>query len=173
MYPAVMYARMMLQKSAPILKGLAFSSLFIIGGVLASPFVLGALAYIGWKTGTDPTFHYSKLMGKSRENVDTIKCNVLKLIESVKRLEMDLCNSDSESMSHMDLDSSVGSSPFPNYDSKDTVKSANAHVFQYDEDTHNNFESRLPKSVEAKTIFGHGDDWFESVDSPDENKKAM
>lgn len=67
--------------------------MFVIGGVLASPFLLGMLGYIGWKSGTDHTFHWSQMTGHSVENVDRIKCNIIRLIESVKRLEADLYQS--------------------------------------------------------------------------------
>lgn len=90
------YASHALHHTTILLRGLVGSTLFMVGGLLASPFALGCLCYIGWRTGTDSDFHWSQTMGRSVENVDRIKCNVIRLIESVKRLEADLCHTESE-----------------------------------------------------------------------------
>lgn len=82
-----------------VLRGLGCSCVFIFGGILASPFLLGVLGYVGWKTGTDETFHWSQMTGHSVENVDKIKCNIIRLIESVKRLEADLYRTDESDIS--------------------------------------------------------------------------
>lgn len=184
MHPAVICARTMCKESLPILKGVAFSTLFVAGGLLASPFALGVLCYVGWKTGTDPTFHWTKLMGRSRENVDKIKCNVLHLIESVKRLEKDLCESDNEATS-MEIDSSVDSNlgdasscmaSYRRYEDDESVSSSptnNAKTREYpgDENTEDS-KTPLPRSYIAEP-FQQCDEWFHPMTSGSNPKKTM
>lgn len=158
MHTAVIYVRTMYKEGAPILKGVAFSALYMTFGLLACPFALGVLCYIGWKTGTDPTFHWTKLkfMGRCPENVDKIKCNILQLIESVKRLESDLCETEEEDTSE-EVDSSVASSP--------------SDVGMFRRETTAESEVRIPQSSITDS-FVERDKWFQPLDS-DSLKKTM
>lgn len=177
MHPAVVYARTVCKTSAPFLKGVAFSTLFMAGGLLASPVALGILCYVGWKTGTDPSFHYSKLMGRSRENVDKIKCNVLHLIESVKRLETELCNPSDDSLS-MEVDSSIASCSSENMDRRGVFrynediltasKSTHAHMYQ---DQTTSESEHLLSQPSLHTDFTKRDNWIPPAES--ESAKKM
>lgn len=183
MHPTVICARTMFKESLPILKGVAFSSLFVAGGLLASPFALGVLCYVGWKTGTDPTFHWTKLMGRSRENVDKIKCNILQLIESVKRLETDLCESENEATS-MEIDSSVDSNlgdasscmaSYRRYDDEVSISSFPTNDAATQECPQENIvesETPFPRSYISDS-FHQCDEWFHPMTSESNLKKTM